>query len=433
MPEAREYQTIILGGGLAGLSAAHFLGADYLVLEQESSPGGLARSTCRDGFVFDNGGHALHSAGPDWYALLRGLNCRLHVQERKAFVDTPGGPIPFPFQYHLSRLPEPIYRECLEGLLAPPPGSAGREPGGETYRQWLLSAFGPGICRHFMFPYNEKIWKVDLDRLTVEFAPQRVPSLERRKLIEVNSRPQSAYSQTVAYPLAGGIQAIPDAFRAGLDSVRCDARVTAVNLSTRTVTVNGGQSYRYEHLISTIPLPRFLGLVEDLPGGLRDLIPDFDWLSMFVINLGLRREGLSERQRLYVSDPAVAFHKVVYNMNSAPGCVPAGHSSISVEITRPKDARLDPDRVQEEAIDRLVRLGLIRASDPIVFRQAIASEFGYVLYDARRTPIVERCRSYLEPRRVQLCGRFGAWAYLNMDAVVRDARRAAGRVKENAG
>lgn len=35
---------IILGGGLAGLSLAHFLNARSIVLEKENTPGGLCRS-----------------------------------------------------------------------------------------------------------------------------------------------------------------------------------------------------------------------------------------------------------------------------------------------------------------------------------------------------------------------------------------------------
>ena len=431
--EAPRYRTVILGGGLAGLSAARFLGSDYLVLEQESVPGGLARSVCRDGFVFDFGGHALHSTQPDWFDLLRRLNCDLFFQERKAFVNTPRGPIPFPFQYHLRNLPEPVYQECLDGLMAPRPETADPDAGTPNYLRWLDSTFGPGICRHFMFPYNQKIWKVDLSRLTAEFAPQRIPALERRRLVEINLESGSAAARTVAYPLSGGIQAIPDAFRAGVGPVRCNARVTAVNLSSKTVAVNGRETFRFEHLISTMPLPRFLGLVEDLPEDVRRWIPDFDWLSVVVVNLGIGRERMTDMQRLYVSDPAVAFHKVVYNMNAAPGCVPAGHSSISVEITCRKDERLDLSRIERQVVDHLIRMGLLRNSDPIVFNQVLTSEFGYVLYDAQRTPLVEKCRRYLRPWDVHLCGRFGEWAYLNMDDVVENARQTVLRMNGHAG
>jgi protoporphyrinogen oxidase len=418
-----QTRTLILGGGLAGLSAAYFLGKDCIVLERESVPGGLSRSVREDGFVFDYGGHALHSKQEDWYALLKRLQCELFIQERKAFVETPDGAIPFPFQYHLSRLPEAIYRECLEGLSEPVPetGSGIREP--RSYLKWLEEMFGPGICRHFMIPYNRKIWKIDLGGMTDEFASQRVPAQERRRLIEINSRAESAYSQTVAYPASGGIQAIPDAFRARVQSLRCGAEVTGIDCTAGTVTVNGGETYGYERLISTIPLPRFLELAGDLPEDVRRCGPKLDWLSLSVVNLGIKKERLTEKQRLYVAHPDVPFHKVVFNMNSAPDCAPPGHGSVSVEITHRRNERPDPGKIMERSLDHLIRLKVLSPSDPVVFRQVLSNEFGYILYDRERTPAVDHCRRHLETRNVHLCGRFGEWAYLNMDAVVESARR----------
>jgi protoporphyrinogen oxidase len=54
-------ETIILGGGLSGLSVAHYLGGKCLVLEAEESPGGLCRSFHKAGFTYDIGGHILFS------------------------------------------------------------------------------------------------------------------------------------------------------------------------------------------------------------------------------------------------------------------------------------------------------------------------------------------------------------------------------------
>jgi len=56
---------VILGGGLAGLATAHFLGEiPNVVLEAEGIPGGLCRSRVIDGFVFDYTGHLLHLRDP---------------------------------------------------------------------------------------------------------------------------------------------------------------------------------------------------------------------------------------------------------------------------------------------------------------------------------------------------------------------------------
>ena len=50
---------VILGAGLAGISAAYHLTKGYEIFEKESSIGGLCRSVTKDGFTFDYGPHIL--------------------------------------------------------------------------------------------------------------------------------------------------------------------------------------------------------------------------------------------------------------------------------------------------------------------------------------------------------------------------------------
>ena len=61
-----KYETVIVGGGIAGLTAAAYLsraGRKTLLIEKNSECGGLVNSFDRDGFVFDAGIRALEDAG----------------------------------------------------------------------------------------------------------------------------------------------------------------------------------------------------------------------------------------------------------------------------------------------------------------------------------------------------------------------------------
>jgi phytoene dehydrogenase-like protein len=55
---------LVLGAGLAGISAALALEGRYRLLEREARPGGLCRTELRDGFAFDATGHWLHLRDP---------------------------------------------------------------------------------------------------------------------------------------------------------------------------------------------------------------------------------------------------------------------------------------------------------------------------------------------------------------------------------
>ena len=76
-----SYNTIIVGGGMAGLTSAAFLSRDgqkVLLVEKNKECGGLVNSFTRDGFHFDAGVRALEDAGII-FPMLKDLNIQLEV------------------------------------------------------------------------------------------------------------------------------------------------------------------------------------------------------------------------------------------------------------------------------------------------------------------------------------------------------------------
>src|SRR5215813_2572320 len=62
----KRADVVIVGAGLAGLSAACYLaraGVDVTVFEKSAEPGGRAVSQAQDGFTFNRGIHALYTGG----------------------------------------------------------------------------------------------------------------------------------------------------------------------------------------------------------------------------------------------------------------------------------------------------------------------------------------------------------------------------------
>src|ERR1700716_1860796 len=110
--------TLIVGGGLAGLSCARELGASCTLLEAEERLGGLCRTEVVSGFSFDWTGHWLHARDPEMKRLIsqRWLADNLTDVERRAVIYSEGVFTQFPYQFNLHGLPAKTVAECIIGF-----------------------------------------------------------------------------------------------------------------------------------------------------------------------------------------------------------------------------------------------------------------------------------------------------------------------------
>jgi UDP-galactopyranose mutase len=197
---------LIIGAGPAGLAVSHGLCGRARILERGAGVGGLCRSIEFGGAVFDIGGHSFHTP----HAEVRGLVQRLMVggwsaQRRDARVWFGGELIAYPFQQSFHQLSDrAVVAACRAGLAAADGGETA-----ETFEDWIVGRFGEGVARHFMLPYNRKLWARDLRRMSREWVGERIteatPGLAA--MAGGQRRPLQAASE-VGYPATGGFEAI---------------------------------------------------------------------------------------------------------------------------------------------------------------------------------------------------------------------------------
>jgi UDP-galactopyranose mutase len=117
-PIARDYDTVVIGAGPTGLSAAYHLGKGSLLLDQNDRVGGWCRSIVDDGFTFDYAGHIMFSNDPyvlKMYEILLGDN--VHWQNREAWIYSKNVYTRYPFQGALYGLPTDVLKECIVGAI----------------------------------------------------------------------------------------------------------------------------------------------------------------------------------------------------------------------------------------------------------------------------------------------------------------------------
>ena len=91
---------LVLGGGIAGLAAADEALADgcgAVIIERESTPGGMLRTDRREGYSFDRGGHRFITALP-WVRdrIEELVGDRLLARARRSLVLIDGTTVAYP-------------------------------------------------------------------------------------------------------------------------------------------------------------------------------------------------------------------------------------------------------------------------------------------------------------------------------------------------
>ena len=173
-----------------------------------------------------------------------------------------------PFQNNLAPADNDLLA-CLEGLLEVQGTDDACKP--ETFRDWLLQSFGKGLCDTFMFPYNFKVWAYAPDRMDTGWMGERVARVDLARILQNMVRRTDDVgwgpNATFRFPQQGGTGAIWKSVFGQLPGgrIRLGARVSRVNPQDREITLQDGETVRYDRLISTMPADRLLMMLQDVP------------------------------------------------------------------------------------------------------------------------------------------------------------------------
>jgi protoporphyrinogen oxidase len=244
----KQKRVVILGGGLAGLSALwHLQEAGYencALFEKESRIGGLTRSepstdspsTTQVTFAFKD----------RTSKLVVGFEHNIHyVLGNSDFLERSLHSIPVSDEP--SRSPR-RHQECVLGFVQA--AANGHRDGAissvsestlefHNFEEWIYSTLGSGIAKHFMLPYNEKLWTVPPKELSCEWMGRFVPGTSLEQILDGALSDHSrniGYNASFGYPLKGGIEALPRAFGKSLKNVHPGFEVSKLDLGARRVT-----------------------------------------------------------------------------------------------------------------------------------------------------------------------------------------------------
>lgn len=431
---------VIVGAGLAGLSTAyHLSGLPYRIYEREQDVGGLCRSYRKDGFTFDYTGHLLHFRQAEIKELVeRLLAGRLQQHGRKSFIYSHHTYTEYPFQVNTFGLPPEVIRECLMGFIATlTQPVASIAPKNRSFKQWILDNLGDGMAKHFMVPFNEKLWQVSLDELTSDWVSWLVPKPELKDVINgaLGIKDKAfGYNPSFLYPATDGIRVLPESFLSGIDQVERDCELIEVDTKRRRAVFHDRRrgetgTEHYESLVSTIPVPELVRRCQDFPQRLKEAAAGLRWVSVYNVNLGVSREQVSDKHWIYFPESRYPFYRVGFPMNFSPSLGRSGCSSMYVEISHRPAEQQAPEQLIEQARFGLEKAGILRPDDELVVADVKDLRYAYVYFDRHRARAVPAILAELERRGIYSIGRYGRWEHTSMEDAIGQGKRLAEQLR----
>ncbi len=425
-----EQRIVILGAGPTGLGAGYRLQElgyrNWAIYDRNNYVGGLATSFVDNaGFTYDIGGHVMFSHYKYFDDLVDKLLGDDYTEiMREAWVWMMDRFVPYPFQNNVRYLPREVILECVMGLI-----EAQQHPeriANATNFDALIDAqFGAGIAKHFMKPYNFKVWAHPITHMSRDWLGERVamPSLERilKNVLldtdDVSWGPNNKFK----YPLYGGTGGLYTPFLNYVgDHLYLNKNAVAVDPEAKQIFFSDGEVVDYDLLLTTMPLDLLVNRLYQTPDRIRQATTGLHHSSGLIVGVGVNRPCPSEKCWLYFPEPTSPFYRVTYLSNYSPYIVPdENHFLLLTETSSSEHKPEDPAKIIDRVVEGLLNVKLLEPADldRIITTYLIEVDYSYPVPTVDRNMALGTIQPYLMERGIYSRGRFGAWEYEigNMD------------------
>lgn len=399
---------LIIGSGISGLSFAYFGKKDYLILEKDSSYGGYCRTFHQNGFVWDYAGHFYHFKTEPLKKLFLDMvpESELIIQDKCTKIYYNESLIDFPFQMNIHQLPKNEFIDCIYDLFT-------KEEKEEysDFLDMLYSKFGRSITEKFLKPYNEKLYATDLKTLDTFAMGRFFPYADKEAIIKnMKESAVNSYNSSFWY-LKQGTQFFIDRLYDKLDKskIKLEEEVLEVNKKEKYVITSKGNKYYYENLINTIPLNRFLSIIDSK----NELIKEMSYNKVLVFNIGFKEKSKKYKEEHWIYFPSkdLRFYRVGFYNN----ILNDDKLSIYVELGFGKDENIDVEKEFKTVLNDLKKVGIFDEQNEVDAYNHIIMNPAYVHINSNTNKKIEEVLKELNEESIYTLGRYGKWTYNSME------------------
>lgn len=448
---------IILGGGLAGLSAGYSLSRankKVLVFESDSTVGGLSKTIVKGAFRFDLGGHRFFTKDEPIERFVKDLmgdellevprTSKIYL--RNKYFDYPLKPTNAVFGLGIPTTLKIITSygiEKIKGCL--------HEGANISLEDWVVKQFGRTMFDIYFKEYSEKVWGITCDRISSEWVAKRIQGLSlgtaiKDAFVKISGKEIPTLADKFLYPSLG-IGRISDRLCEeikGHGRVLTNTRVERLHHSNYRIeglSLKNGNSAHFvkggDRFVSSIPMTTLVRLLH--PSAPKDILAaasELRYRDLVIVAVIVNRERVTDQSWVYIPEQKVAFGRIHEPKNWSRDMAPADKTLLVTEhfcFEGDKTWASHDKQLAEETTRHLENLDFIKRDDvvdAIVIRVPKAYPLLDVGYRERYDTILEYLSRF---ENLHIIGRGGTFKYLNMDHAIETGLVAAEQIVKEEG
>ena len=332
----------------------------------------------------------------------------------------------------------------------------------KDFDEWIVRMMGTGIADLFMRPYNFKVWAVPTTKvrplplvvasrmltanlqMQCQWLGERVaaPDLKTvtKNVILQKTAGNWGPNATFRFPAHGGTGGIWIAVADTLPKDKClfgkNGTVSKVDGTAKRVTLENGQTIKYNKLISTMGVD---SLVEKMQNEeLVSLSKGLFYSSTHVLGVGIRGtrpERIGDKCWLYFPEDDCPFYRATIFSNYSPYNQPADEAklptlqlasgskpesteaqegpywSIMLEVSESSLKPVNNESLLKDSIAGLLNTDMLKPTDQIVSTYHRRFDHGYPTPSLEREGVLKQLLPKLQDMDIYSRGRFGSWRY----------------------
>jgi protoporphyrinogen oxidase len=447
----KQNTTVILGGGLTGLSAGYVLsnaGISVKVFERDPAVGGLSKTIVKDGFRFDLGGHRFFTKDARIDGFVRTLmkeellsvNRTSKIYMRDNFFDYPLRPFNAMFGLGLLttfKIMADYGAEKLRRLM--------KEKDCISLEDWVVSNFGRTMFNIYFRQYSEKVWGIDCKSISAEWVAQRIKGLSLGKALKnaffkFTGKDIPTLTDNFIYPSLG-IGRISDRLKDEIEkrnAVFTDASVESVNHSDfriDSIVVKDRNSTRIVHgteFISSMPATKLVRILNPAPPeDILDAVAKLRFRDLVIVAIMIDRTRVTDQTWIYIPEQKIPFGRIHEPTNWSDKMAPEGKTLMVMEFFSFKGDPVwseNDERLRDITVENLERLGFIKKRE-VIDGMVVRVPKAYPLFEVGYKELCNKVYDYLALfNNLHVAGRTGMFRYYNMDHAIESGLDTAERI-----